>query len=185
MAPMTSYGSWTRYCMSTGPMDDVVAYTGEFGGQYDLDAVVSDYTDAINAALEETGFALVGDEFIGPADIPDDVLVDAIFYEAVESVDLGGLCRRHDISEAFAERIQAHVDDRIALADAAELLDFAYLKLDGGQYDMIVHGRVPMTFHAGVSSLDELEKAVDGPGTDVHDEERFVKTPGGFFELAW
>lgn len=185
MAPRTSYGSWTRYFTSLGPRDDVEAYVGEFGGRFDLDAVVRDYTDAIDAALEGTGIDLVGDEFVGPADLPDDVSVDAIVHEAVGSVDIGRICERHDISEAFAEHVRAHVDDRIAPADAVELLDFAYLNLDGESYDMILHERVPMTFHAGVSSLDELEKTIEEPGMDVDNGENFIKTPGGVFELAW
>ena len=72
MTTTTYYGAWGEHgdgCLTV--KDHVTGALGEFAGDYDIDAIIEDYQDAINAALPD-GVALSrGVEFYGPYR-PDD-----------------------------------------------------------------------------------------------------------------
>lgn len=87
----TSYGSWNNIERSSLTVEDSVAVAlGDFAEDYDVDAVVADYRQAINDRLPE-GVFLAGDEFYGPYPRQD---VD--LAEAVAAVDFWGIADRHD-----------------------------------------------------------------------------------------
>ena len=93
MSITTSIGTWATVVGSTyGSMtQDIAGDLGEYAEDHDLDAIETDYRDAINAALPE-GVTLAGDEFYGPAHEAIDR--DAI-REAVEGVDFWAIAERH------------------------------------------------------------------------------------------
>lgn len=66
MSTNTVYGSWLnfeKHELTVGA--SIGTAVGDFGDDYDLDAIESDYRDAINEALPQ-GVSLSGDEFLGP-----------------------------------------------------------------------------------------------------------------------
>jgi len=105
MAITTSYGTWNN-CVehySTGVAQTVTEALGDYADDYDVDAIVADYRDAINAALPQ-GVTLAGDEFIGPWRPADDEFdgypVDdhgVLDIKAiVDGVDFWAIADRHD-----------------------------------------------------------------------------------------
>lgn len=112
MTTTTSYGTWVT--VTNSPYltlrQDVEAFTGEYGGDYDVDAIERDYRAAINAALPG-GVTLAGEEFYGPVPV-DNAATDAI-APAIDEVDFWAIVQRHD-KAAAAERAAA-VDELSAL----------------------------------------------------------------------
>lgn len=71
----TSYGTWNNHIdqYATGLEHTVTeAFGSEGTDDFDFEAIVSDYRNAINEALPDS-VALAGDEFIGPAYADDQV----------------------------------------------------------------------------------------------------------------
>jgi hypothetical protein len=67
MPTTTSYGNWVNIEKHSVSVEDTVASAlGDYVDDYDLEALVRDYREAINEALP-SGVALCGNEFIGPA----------------------------------------------------------------------------------------------------------------------
>lgn len=59
--PTTEICTWNSlFPYSVSPASDVYDVIGEFEPDYDVEAIVSDYVDAIDAALEGTGVTLCG-----------------------------------------------------------------------------------------------------------------------------
>lgn len=67
MTVTTSYGTWVNHGGGTAmTVEDTVAVAlGDHANDYDLDAVIADYRDAINDALP-AGVTLNGNDFYGP-----------------------------------------------------------------------------------------------------------------------
>lgn len=80
----TSYGTWVNHTSGgNGTVAGTVTdHLGEFVEEHDVDAIVTEFADEINAVLPD-GVSLHGDEFYGPAGQDRDS--DAI-REAIESV---------------------------------------------------------------------------------------------------
>lgn len=104
----TGYGSWYNHTQSnTSPEADILDAIN--GGDNDwqermeasgaLDAIASDYRDAVQAALPG-GIYLSGDEFNGlHHSDPDytDEIGDFDIKEAIERIDLTAIIQKHDI----------------------------------------------------------------------------------------
>lgn len=89
----TEYGSWNTQS-GTGVdtvLEATAAALGEFAGDYDLDALASEYAEAINEALTDTGVSLNGREFYGPYPRAE---VDIRAF--VEGVDFWEIAARHE-----------------------------------------------------------------------------------------
>lgn len=95
MTTTTSYGNFTSNCSDTGSAANLADYVaislGDYSDDYDIDAIVDDYRDAINEQLEGTGITLNGDEFYGPHP-RENVDIAA----AIEAVDFYEIAERHD-----------------------------------------------------------------------------------------
>jgi len=95
MKPTTVYGTFLSVMGTLDPEDLVRGYMAGFDDEYDVDAVVSDFRDALNALLPGS-LALAGNEFVGDvddADVPD--YWAEMFNEDVDGIDIGELCERH------------------------------------------------------------------------------------------
>lgn len=92
----TSYGNFIGNCSDSGSSSSLHNYVttalGDFAGDYDVDALVDDFRDAINAELEGTGVSLNGDEFYGPRPRED---VD--IAGAIEAVDFWQIAAKHEV----------------------------------------------------------------------------------------
>jgi hypothetical protein len=71
----TLYSTWVRVFnnSSTSPADDIANYAGDFAGDFDLEAITTEYKNAIEELLDGS-MVLVGDEFI--ADVADPEIPD-------------------------------------------------------------------------------------------------------------
>jgi hypothetical protein len=107
MTTTTSYGTWVNHGdqMSVNVETSVYEALGSYADDYNVDAIVAEYRDAINDALP-TNVNLCGDEFIGPA-YPADQDFDAYptdddgnldLHAIVESIDFWAIAARHDRS---------------------------------------------------------------------------------------
>jgi hypothetical protein len=65
MTTTTEYGTWADVASEVTVEDTITTALGDHGAGFDVDAIVSDYRAAINAALP-TGVVLAGDDFFGP-----------------------------------------------------------------------------------------------------------------------
>lgn len=109
MAPSTttSYGTWNNRVehYSANLATTVVEALGDYGDDYDVDALTAAYRDAINAALPDS-VTLAGDEFIGPhrpdADewdgYPTDEHGQLDIKAIVDGVDFWEIAEKHDKS---------------------------------------------------------------------------------------
>lgn len=100
----TEIGTWATLgpSSSTVTIQGTVAdAVGEFAADYDIDAIITDYRDAINAAMPE-GVSLHGQDYIvGPyrrEGWTDEELAEV--REAIASVDLWEIVGRHDKTAA-------------------------------------------------------------------------------------
>jgi hypothetical protein len=110
MATTTSYGTWEnrvdRY-RTTVKQSVVEAFGAEGTEGFDLDAIVTEYREAINRALPR-GVALVGDEFIGPRHpepgafdgYPVDDSGSLDIKAIVDDIDLWEIVKRHAVRNA-------------------------------------------------------------------------------------
>ncbi|MFD9965038.1 hypothetical protein [Amycolatopsis sp. NPDC058986] len=108
MPTTTSYGTWAN--VSQYSLDLETSVSEAFGADgpegFDVDAIVSDYRDAINAALPD-GVALAGNEFYGPAydkdchfdgyPLNEDGGLD--LKAIVDEIDLFAIIERHQLAE--------------------------------------------------------------------------------------
>lgn len=94
----TSYGSFIGNVADPGPAgnmrDYVAGALGDYAGSFDVDAIVAEYRDAINDALDGTGITLAGDEFYGPHPRPENVA--EIVADAIGEVDFWAIAEKHD-----------------------------------------------------------------------------------------
>lgn len=93
----TSYGTWGQHC-GLGAVNleaDVEMALGEWVSHFDVEAICTEYRDAINSTLPE-GVDLVGDQFIGPADPTGHDLEGLDIGELIDSIDLDAIVARHD-----------------------------------------------------------------------------------------
>ncbi|WP_399559238.1 hypothetical protein OH809_45530 (plasmid) [Streptomyces sp. NBC_00873] len=115
MAAMTNFGDWNDVeTYSTRITDTVAAALGDHASDYDLDALVNAYRDAINEALPDS-VILAGNEFYSPhhvedkdfADYPtdDDGRLDV--KAVVEGVDFWKIAARHE--RLTAEQAAEHL----------------------------------------------------------------------------
>ena len=92
MATTTEYGSWT-FGNNASLEDTVSESLGDFVEDYDFDALVREYRDAISAALPG-GVVLAGETFYGPYPRAERYW-DAI-TDAVHGVDFWAIAARHE-----------------------------------------------------------------------------------------
>lgn len=79
----TTYGTWTSVDHYSVTVEQTIVETlGDYGSEYDIDAIAAEYRDAINDALPD-GVTLSGNEFYGPY-YADDVTWDRADYPTVE-----------------------------------------------------------------------------------------------------
>ena len=102
MGTTTSYGSWfnvMQQLTSPTPDDDVLNFLGDFSADYDVDALITAYRQAIAERLdahpELSGVTLAGDEFYGPYPRPEGATAEMI-REAIEEIDLDALAHRFE-----------------------------------------------------------------------------------------
>lgn len=93
MTTTTVYGEWADVESEITVEATVGQYLGEFGGDFDVAAIVTEYRAAINKALPD-GVSLNGRQFIGPYPMPEDAMRTA--REAVESVNLTPIADKYD-----------------------------------------------------------------------------------------
>lgn len=105
MTTTTSYGTWNnqveRY--SANLATTVVESLGDYGDEYDVNALTADYRDAINTALPAS-VTLAGDEFIGPHQpdanewdgYPTDEHGQLDIKAIVDDVDFWEIARKHE-----------------------------------------------------------------------------------------
>jgi hypothetical protein len=94
MTPTTVLTTWPRGSSTGNPRHEVITSLGEFGNDYDVDALTRAWVDAIDAALPaELTLALNG-EVYGPADWTGDP-VQAL-HDAIEAVEFWPLVEAHD-----------------------------------------------------------------------------------------
>lgn len=99
----TSYGTWNNHVdqYSTGLEHTVTEAFGSYGpDDFDFDAIVSDYRNAINDALPDS-VTLAGDEFIGPA-YADDQDFDGYPMDEDGSLDIKAIVEDVDLWEIIA-----------------------------------------------------------------------------------
>src|SRR5690554_1521453 len=94
----TSYGSFSRNVADPGGAgsmrDYITTALGDHADDYDIDAIVDEYRDAINERLADQGITLAGDEFYGPYPRPENA--GETIADAIESVDFWTIVERHD-----------------------------------------------------------------------------------------
>lgn len=94
----TSYGSFSRNVADPGPASSLADYVasalGDHADDYDIDAIVDEYRDAINKHLADEGITLAGDEFYGPYPRPENA--GEIIADAIKDVDFWTIVARHE-----------------------------------------------------------------------------------------
>lgn len=94
----TDYGSWNNHAdeYELTVESSVGTSLGDYAHEYDVDAIVADYRDAINKALPDR-VTLTGNEFIGPAYEKDCTWEgDLDIHAVIESVDFWEIAERHE-----------------------------------------------------------------------------------------
>ena len=74
--------------------DYITTALGDYADDYDIEAIVDEYRDAINERLADQGITLAGDEFYGP--YPRIENAAEVIAEAVEDVDFWTIVARHE-----------------------------------------------------------------------------------------
>lgn len=94
MSTRTQLLSWGGYTSSDSVEDVVLDFVGDYAASYDLPGLAEAYRAAVNAALDGTTIALVGNEFYADYPAPDNAteLIEA----AIEGVDLTPIAQRYD-----------------------------------------------------------------------------------------
>src|SRR5690606_10743474 len=94
----TSYGPINTMVPDAGTVtslhDYVASALGDYADDYDIDAIVDEYRDAINERLADQGITLAGDEFYGP--YPRIENAGETIADAIEDVDFWAIVARHD-----------------------------------------------------------------------------------------
>lgn len=125
MATTTNYGSWYNHTGEATVSASIAAAVAEFADDFDLDAIESDYLDAIDEALP-SGVGLSGDQFLGPA-YEDDQDFDgyplddfgALDIKAIiADIDLMAIVERHELwtADDAAGHLGYKGDNRAATA---------------------------------------------------------------------
>jgi hypothetical protein len=107
MPTTTTYGTWnTKGDSMTLTVEQSIAdYLGEFAKDFDVEAIVEDYREAIDEALPPS-VSLCGNEFIGPyyatdcdfGDAPTTEFGDLDLKAIVAEIDLWAIIAKHDSS---------------------------------------------------------------------------------------
>lgn len=110
MTTTTDYGTWNNAVDRSSSTLESSLLDGCFGSEgpdgFNFEAIVSDYRDAINAALPD-GVTLSGDQFYGPYH-PEDQNFDGYATDQngdldikaiVDGVDLSAIVEKHQIAE--------------------------------------------------------------------------------------
>ena len=94
----TSYGTINTMVPDAGTVtslhDYVAGALGDHADDYNIDAIVDEYRDAINERLADQGIVLAGDEFYGPYPRPENA--GEIIADAIKDVDFWTIVERHD-----------------------------------------------------------------------------------------
>jgi len=94
----TSYGTINTMVPDAGTVTSLAGYVagalGDYADDYDIDAIVEEYREAINKHLAPHGITLAGDEFYGPYPRPENA--GEIIADAIESVDFWAIVARHE-----------------------------------------------------------------------------------------
>src|SRR5690554_5768191 len=94
----TSYGTINTMVPDAGTVtslhDYVAGALGDYADDYDIEAIVDEYRDAINERLADQGIVLAGDEFYGPYPRPENA--GETIAEAIKDVDFWTIVERHD-----------------------------------------------------------------------------------------
>ena len=114
MDTTTPYGTWYNHTGSLSVENSVIDAVGDFGHQYDIDAIAEEYRQAVNDALPD-GFYLSGDDFYAPfydADRhldghPTDILGNLDIGTIVEGIDLEAIMERHQVPEITRKHLEA------------------------------------------------------------------------------
>lgn len=94
----TKLASWTTITNTLSPFDVALNFAGGFEADYDMDAVESDFRDAVAKVLPGSMF-LSGEEFI--ADVSDDAISESwieTVREEIEMIDLGPMFEAHTVT---------------------------------------------------------------------------------------
>ncbi|MGV2386125.1 MAG UNVERIFIED_CONTAM: hypothetical protein LOD86_12780 [Thermobifida fusca] len=95
---MTPYGTFIGNVADPGGAgsmrDYITTALGDHADDYDIDAIVEEYREAINERLADQGITLAGDEFYGPYPRPENA--GETIADAIESVDFWEIVERHD-----------------------------------------------------------------------------------------
>lgn len=96
MTPTTVLTTWVLALRGStaDPRHDVITSLGEFGNDYDTDALTRAYVDAIDAELPLHLTLALNGEVYGPADWTGDA--SAALRDALDAVDFGALAEQHD-----------------------------------------------------------------------------------------
>lgn len=95
----TSYGTWYNHNRELTVTAGIVNALGDYGNEYDIDAIEAEYREAIDAVLPER-VVLVGDEFIGPAYADDKTWDGDLDITAlIESVDFWAIAEKHETTQ--------------------------------------------------------------------------------------
>lgn len=165
MTPRTKICSWNNLFPHSASLEEAVSQClGVFADDYDAEAIGSDYTDAINAALESVGTCLVGDEFIGPASHANDI--EEAIRSTVAGVPIGPIVESHYILSAVTERIRDSTGRHVTFDDVRTILK----ECPQVTYDALACGDARLRLH-----LDGVPDVADGT---------FVITENGTFEVV-
>src|SRR5690606_35747328 len=94
----TPYGTFIGNVAAPGGAgsmrDYITTALGDYADDYDIEAIIDEYRDAINERLADQGITLAGDEFYGP--YPRIENAGETIADAIESVDFWAIVARHD-----------------------------------------------------------------------------------------
>lgn len=95
MTTTTDYGTWANHNDgSTLTIEDTVAeILGDYASEYDIDAIVAEYRQAVDAMLP-VGVTLHGNDFYGP--YPVDMTAYNAIRGAIRAADFWAIAERHD-----------------------------------------------------------------------------------------
>ena len=94
----TSYGFW-QVDGTASPRDYIVASLGEWGRNYDVDAITEALRDLLREELPE-GIVLTGNEFLGPHPMPEGYSVNDRVKQLLDNYEpFWDFVARHDWSK--------------------------------------------------------------------------------------